>query len=118
MARVSVNRATSRSRALHAGEAEPLCPGRGVLPCARPSTCSALPNPLRNPLLQAALGVNSALFTFSFVVFNFLATATTPLVAAALAQGDSEKVSALPAAARGVHWQNQASDSRGIAARG
>ena len=40
----------------------------------------------------AALGVNSALFSFSFVVFNFLATATTPLVAAALAQGDAEKV--------------------------
>ena len=39
----------------------------------------------------AALGVNSALFTFSFVVFNFLATATTPMVAAALAVGDSER---------------------------
>lgn len=39
----------------------------------------------------AALGVNSALFTFSFVVFNFLATATTPVVAAALAVGDRER---------------------------
>lgn len=39
----------------------------------------------------AALGVNSALFTFSFVVFNFLATATTPMVAAALAVGDSDR---------------------------
>ncbi|GAB4812989.1 hypothetical protein N2152v2_000035 [Parachlorella kessleri] len=39
----------------------------------------------------AALGVNSALFTMSFVVFNFLATATTPLVAASLAHGDKDK---------------------------
>lgn len=39
----------------------------------------------------AALGVNSALFTFSFVIFNFLATATTPLVATALSSGDHEK---------------------------
>ncbi|EFN56963.1 hypothetical protein CHLNCDRAFT_51240 [Chlorella variabilis] len=38
----------------------------------------------------AALGVNSALFTFSFVVFNFLATATTPMVASSLAVGDKE----------------------------
>ncbi len=36
----------------------------------------------------AALGVNSALFTLSFLVFNFLATATTPLVASSLAAGD------------------------------
>lgn len=43
-------------------------------------------------LMQAALGVNSALFTFSFLVFSFLATATTPLVAAALAKGDADKV--------------------------
>ena len=33
-------------------------------------------------------GLNSALFTFSFVVFSFLASATTPLVAAADAAGD------------------------------
>lgn len=39
----------------------------------------------------AALGVNSALFTFSFVIFNFLATATTPLVATAISGGDGEK---------------------------
>jgi hypothetical protein len=38
----------------------------------------------------AALGVNSALFTFSFVVFNFLATATTPMVASSLALGDRQ----------------------------
>lgn len=36
----------------------------------------------------AALGLNSALFTFSFVVFSFLASATTPLIAAADAAGD------------------------------
>ncbi len=39
----------------------------------------------------AALGVNSALFTLAFVVFNFLATATTPMVAASLAVGDKER---------------------------
>lgn len=43
------------------------------------------------PDALAALGVNSALFTFSFVVFNFLATATTPLVATALATGDKQR---------------------------
>jgi putative MATE family efflux protein len=35
------------------------------------------------PDALAALGINSALFTFSFLVFNFLGTATTPLVARA-----------------------------------
>jgi putative MATE family efflux protein len=35
------------------------------------------------PEALAALGINSALFTFSFLVFNFLGTATTPLVARA-----------------------------------
>jgi len=39
----------------------------------------------------AALGVNSALFTFSFIVFNFLTTATTPLVATALSTGDRRR---------------------------
>jgi Na+-driven multidrug efflux pump len=38
----------------------------------------------------AALGLNSALFTFSFVVFSFLASATTPLVATADAAGDKQ----------------------------
>jgi Na+-driven multidrug efflux pump len=38
----------------------------------------------------AALGLNAALFTFAFVVFNFLASATTPLVAAADAAGDAD----------------------------
>jgi Na+-driven multidrug efflux pump len=39
----------------------------------------------------AALGVNSSLFTLAFVVFNFLATATTPLVATAHAAGDARR---------------------------
>jgi MATE family multidrug resistance protein len=43
------------------------------------------------PEALAALGVNSALFTFSFVVFNFLATAATPMIATALAAGDGER---------------------------
>jgi MATE family multidrug resistance protein len=36
----------------------------------------------------AALGVNTSLFTLSFVVFNFLATATTPAVATAVGAHD------------------------------
>ncbi len=43
-------------------------------------------------VLQGALGVNTALFSFSFVVFNFLATATTPLIAAAVSAGNREQV--------------------------
>ena len=39
----------------------------------------------------AALGICSALFTFSFLVFNFLATATTPLIATSLSSGDNER---------------------------
>eukprot|EP00890_Picochlorum_soloecismus_P002412 jgi/Picsp_1/3171/NSC_06011-R1_dna-damage-inducible protein f len=35
------------------------------------------------PEALAALGINSGLFTFSFLVFNFLGTATTPMVARA-----------------------------------
>ncbi|KAL4419186.1 hypothetical protein ABPG77_007776 [Micractinium sp. CCAP 211/92] len=50
----------------------------------------------------AALGVNSALFTFSFVVFNFLATATTPMVAAALAVGDSDRAGKVTLQALGL----------------
>jgi putative MATE family efflux protein len=42
-------------------------------------------------LALAALGVTSSLLTFAFVTFNFLATATTPLVATALACGDTMK---------------------------
>ena len=36
----------------------------------------------------AALGVNTALFGFAFFVFNFLAYATTPLIAADVGRGD------------------------------
>lgn len=36
----------------------------------------------------AALGVNAALFSFAFFAFNFLAYATTPMVASRLAGGD------------------------------
>jgi Na+-driven multidrug efflux pump len=42
----------------------------------------------------AALGVNNSIFGFSFVVFNFLSTATTPAVAAALGAGDKAKAGA------------------------
>jgi len=40
----------------------------------------------------AAFSINSSVFTFAFLVFNFLSTATTPAVAAALATDDKEKV--------------------------
>lgn len=43
------------------------------------------------PEALAALGINSALFTFSFLVFNFLGTATTPLVARAKASNNGTK---------------------------
>lgn len=39
----------------------------------------------------AALGVNTALFTLAFVVFNFLAYGTTPRVARAVGRGDREE---------------------------
>ncbi len=42
-----------------------------------------------------ALGVNGAIFGFAFVIFNFLAYATTPLVAQAIGRGD-------PGQAKGV----------------
>jgi putative MATE family efflux protein len=38
----------------------------------------------------ATLGVTSAIFGFAFVVFNFLAYATTPLVASAMGRGDQD----------------------------
>lgn len=43
------------------------------------------------PDALAALGINSALFTFSFLVFNFLGTATTPLIARARVADDARK---------------------------
>jgi hypothetical protein len=42
--------------------------------------------------MQGALGINTSLFAFSFVVCNFLSNATTPLVAGALASGDKRQV--------------------------
>lgn len=41
----------------------------------------------------AGVGVASILFTFTSVLFGFLASATTPLVAEAMAQGDSRRSS-------------------------
>jgi Na+-driven multidrug efflux pump len=40
----------------------------------------------------SAFSVNSSIFTFAFLVFNFLSTATTPAVATALATNDRVKV--------------------------
>ena len=42
----------------------------------------------------AALGVNTALFSLAFLLFGWLATATTPIIATALARGDKEQVMA------------------------
>jgi len=39
----------------------------------------------------AALGVCSSVFNFAFFIFNFFATATTPLVSRAMAAGESDK---------------------------
>lgn len=50
--------------------------------------------------VQGALGVNTSLFAFSFVVFNFLSNATTPLVAAALSSGDKKQVGAMSRCSR------------------
>ncbi len=40
------------------------------------------------PVELAALGVDAAIFSFAFAIFNFLAYATTPLVAQAAGRGD------------------------------
>jgi MATE family multidrug resistance protein len=39
--------------------------------------------------LQAALGINTSLFSLSFILFNFLATATTPAVATAVSSSNN-----------------------------
>lgn len=57
----------------------------------------------------AALGVNTALFTVALFAFNFLSSATTPLVAGALASGDP------PAAGRVVLEATAAATVAGIA---
>ena len=43
----------------------------------------------------AALGIDAAILGFAFFVFTFLAYATTPLIAAAVAGGDTERASSL-----------------------
>ncbi|KAL6775879.1 hypothetical protein ACKKBG_A18890 [Auxenochlorella protothecoides x Auxenochlorella symbiontica] len=43
------------------------------------------------PTPLAALGINTSLFALCFSLFNFLATATTPLVATALQAGNGEQ---------------------------
>ncbi len=47
---------------------------------------------------QAALGVNTSLFSFAFISFNFLSVATTPTIAAAVSAGRRD-------AAGEVTWQ-------------
>jgi Na+-driven multidrug efflux pump len=47
-------------------------------------------------IVQGALGVNTSLFAFSFVVCNFLSNATTPLVARALSSGNKRQVGERP----------------------
>lgn len=43
----------------------------------------------------AALGVNASVFAMTFVVFNFLAYGTTPLIARAVGEGDRERAGRL-----------------------
>ncbi len=43
----------------------------------------------------AALGVNTSIFSLAFVVFNFLAYGTTPMVARAVGRGDTERAGRL-----------------------
>lgn len=47
----------------------------------------------------AALGVNASIFSLAFVVFNFLAYGTTPMIAQAVARGERERAGRLAAAA-------------------
>jgi len=42
------------------------------------------------PVPLAALGVNTSIFSFAFVIFNFLAFGTTPMVGRAVGRGDYE----------------------------
>ncbi len=44
----------------------------------------------------AALGVNASIFSLAFVVFNFLAYGTTPMIARAIARGDRTRAGDLP----------------------
>ena len=75
---------------------------RRIFALAIPAVCALAADPLLSlvdtafvvglgaPAL-AALGVTSAIFGFAFVLFNFLAYATTPLVASAMGQGDPDR---------------------------
>jgi MATE family multidrug resistance protein len=89
-----------------AGEASVTPPGTGVdrriLALALPALGALAADPLISLVdtlfvsrLGAAelgaLGVNGAVFGFAFILFNFLAYATTPLVAQALGRGDQEE---------------------------
>jgi MATE family multidrug resistance protein len=47
------------------------------------------------PVPLAALGINGAIFGFAFVVFNFLAYVTTPMVAQAMGAGQRERANEL-----------------------
>jgi putative MATE family efflux protein len=85
-----------------ADEAPPPSTGRKILDLAVPAAAALLVDPLMTltdtamvgrysgdgayPL--AGMGSASALLTFSFYLFNFLCTATTPLVARKRAEGD------------------------------
>jgi Na+-driven multidrug efflux pump len=75
--------------------------GRTILALAIPALAAMLVDPLltiadtafvgrysESPYELAGMGSASALLTFSFYVFNFLCTATTPLVASKRASGD------------------------------
>ncbi|MGH8875588.1 MAG: MATE family efflux transporter, partial [Acidimicrobiia bacterium] len=43
------------------------------------------------PVALGALGVDTALFSFAFLLFNFLAYGTTPFVAQAVGRGDPDR---------------------------
>ena len=75
--------------------------GRTILALAIPALGALLVDPLltiadtafvgrysESPFELAGMGSASALLTFSFYIFNFLCTATTPLVASKRASGD------------------------------
>ncbi|WP_405284328.1 MATE family efflux transporter [Gaopeijia maritima] len=50
----------------------------------------------------AALGVNASIFSLAFVVFNFLAYGTTPMIARAVSRGDRERAGRLAVEALAV----------------
>ena len=52
--------------------------------------CSNFPHPCCR--WQAALGVNTSVFSMAFVTFNFLAVVSTPLIASAISSNNKEQV--------------------------